>query len=317
MARAGERQGVPGGAAANESARASRAGREFSSVSIAAVRLSGRHRRRSAANSGRRGASSRATARAVTTAPPDRARQAPDVLQAAISRSDPLGADRRRHASAGRTPERRRTPGGRGIPERTRARRRHHRRRDRPLHVARRRCRSRASPRAGTAGRRPSPTRGSNRRSRPGSRPISVPKLSLKWAFGFPTRRRPGRSRPSPAAACSSAARTAPSMRSTRPAAASTGRSRRRAASGRRCRSGRAKGRRLRRVLRRHRRERLRARRGNGTRALVAPARRTSVRANHRIAHAVSGIASSSRSPRWRRPPQASRAMSAARSAAA
>ena len=62
-----------------------------------------------------------------------------------------------------------------------------------------------------------------------GRRPdrASVPKLTLKWAFGIPGGQR--RDAPSPrsmAAACSSAARTASSTRSTPRPAASTGRSR-------------------------------------------------------------------------------------------
>ena len=72
-------------------------------------------------------------------------------------------------------------------------------------------------------------TRGSSRQPRPVSAE-QVPKLKLKWAFGFPGASRRARSRPSPAAACSSAARTARSTRSTRRAAAPSGRSRRRAA---------------------------------------------------------------------------------------
>ena len=89
-----------------------------------------------------------------------------------------------------------------------------------------------------------------------------LPKLKLKWAFGYHRRQRPrARSRRSPAAACSSPARTAKCTRSTRRPAARTGPSRRRPACAPGCRSaptrtpaGLGPGR----VLRRRARQRLR-----------------------------------------------------------
>ena len=78
----------------------------------------------------------------------------------------------------------------------------------------------------------PSPT---NTRFQPadqaGLKAEDVPRLSLKWSFGFPDATSRGRSRRSPMDACSSGARTARSTRSTRGRAASSGRSPRAAAS--------------------------------------------------------------------------------------
>ena len=49
-----------------------------------------------------------------------------------------------------------------------------------------RRCRRRPRCRSGTAGATTRPTRASSRRRRPGLTAQSVPKLTLKWAFGLP-----------------------------------------------------------------------------------------------------------------------------------
>ncbi len=246
------------------------------------------------------------------------ARAEPRCPEAAIARSDPLGAHRRRHASAGRPPERRRTPRRRRISQRPRARQRHHRRDASDAAPRRRRW---PIPRPSPAWRGWSPSVTNTRfqsAQQAGLTAEQVPKLSLKWAFGFPDATSAW-SQPTIAGGrvfvgsqngtvyaldaksgcihwtftAKSGVRTALVVR----------RARRR--------------RQLRGLLRRHRRQRLRARRGDRARALVAAAGRSPLRADHRIADALPGSAVSCRSRRWKRPPPASRATSAARSAAA
>ena len=150
--------------------------------------------------------------------------------------------------------------------------------------------RSRGVARMDAAGRRPSTNTRFQSAQQAGLTAEQVPKLSLKWAFGFPD---------------ATSAWSQPTVAGGRLFVGSqngtvysldaksgcihwtfTAKSGVRTALA----FGRARGReRLRGLLRRHRRERLRARRGDRARALVAPARRASLRAHHRIADALSG----------------------------
>ncbi len=116
----------------------------------------------------------------------------------------------------------------------------------------------------------------------------TTPKLTLKWAFGFPTRPRQGACRPSPAAACSSAAMAARSTRSMRVRAASSGASRQADRRPIRRRRRTAPGRRARRVLRGRNAPPCTPGPRRRTRALVHARRHTSERQNYRIARPLS-----------------------------